>query len=435
MFPRTLSIGWVAVPATPPASNARSRSVRSTTREAQSSSANGGRRLTWASITSEGTGYQRRRGRSFGASREGGGRHGRFGGDRRGDGGGLREAGRHVGARGASTGPAGSARRQDRPGRRDGAGAAVRRRRPGADPPPPGRDPTGVRPHRRADQQRRHPGRRLVRGALLRADRRGRSGQPARGHVRDPRVPPGHDLAGARARREHGVARREVRGARSGRVHGDEARGRRVQRIPQLRHGARRRPRDERESRIHRHRGIPQHERPGARTPRGRPRRRSRRQGRAERHRTGVLNPAMDQPVPGVPRPHPAALSLGGSAGAWADATGPVDAGARNEPRGPASVSGGLAPVEVRRPRSEEVVEPDIPWIVIVWNDPINLMSYVTWVFQKLFGYPKAKAEKLMWDVHTKGKAVVASGEKEQCEIHVSALHGYGLWATMQKDR
>jgi ATP-dependent Clp protease adaptor protein ClpS len=98
-------------------------------------------------------------------------------------------------------------------------------------------------------------------------------------------------------------------------------------------------------------------------------------------------------------------------------------------------VSGGLAPVEVQRPGSEEVVEPDIPWIVIVWNDPINLMSYVTWVFQKLFGYPKAKAEKLMWDVHTKGEAVVASGEKEQCEIHVSALHGYGLWATMQKDR
>jgi ATP-dependent Clp protease adaptor protein ClpS len=98
-------------------------------------------------------------------------------------------------------------------------------------------------------------------------------------------------------------------------------------------------------------------------------------------------------------------------------------------------VSGGAAPAEVRRPISEEVVEPDIPWIVIVWNDPINLMSYVTWVFQKLFGYPKAKAEKLMWDVHTKGKAVVASGEKEQCEIHVSALHGYGLWATMQKDR
>jgi ATP-dependent Clp protease adaptor protein ClpS len=56
-------------------------------------------------------------------------------------------------------------------------------------------------------------------------------------------------------------------------------------------------------------------------------------------------------------------------------------------------------------------------------------------VFQKLFGYPKVKAEKLMWDVHTKGKAVVANGSEAECEVHVAALHGYGLWATMQKDR
>jgi Short-chain dehydrogenases of various substrate specificities len=80
------------------------------------------------------------------------------------------------------------------------------------------------------------------------------------------------------------------------------------------------------------------------RPPRGRPRRRGRRQGRSERHRTGVLDPAMDQPVPGVPRPHPAALSLGGSAGAWADTTDPVGTGTRNEPRGSASVSGGRPP-------------------------------------------------------------------------------------------
>src|SRR6476660_356712 len=119
MFPRTLSIGWVAVPATPPASNARSSDVRSTARGVQSSSANGGRRLTWASITSDGTGYQRRRGRSFGASRQGGRRHRRFGGERRGDGGGIRQAGGEAGARGASTGPAGGARGADRPGRGD----------------------------------------------------------------------------------------------------------------------------------------------------------------------------------------------------------------------------------------------------------------------------------------------------------------------------
>ena len=92
------------------------------------------------------------------------------------------------------------------------------------------------------------------------------------------------------------------------------------------------------------------------------------------------------------------------------------------------------APVEIDRPVGDEVVEPELPWIVIVWNDPVNLMSYVTWVFQKLFGYPRAKAEKLMMDVHTKGKAVVSSGSREKAEFDVSRLHAHGLWATMQKD-
>ena len=92
------------------------------------------------------------------------------------------------------------------------------------------------------------------------------------------------------------------------------------------------------------------------------------------------------------------------------------------------------APTIVDEPIVEEHVEPDVPWIVIVWNDPINLMSYVTWVFQKLFGYPRPKAEKLMWDVHTKGKAVVSNGTREKAESDVSRLHAHGLWATMQKD-
>jgi ATP-dependent Clp protease adaptor protein ClpS len=94
----------------------------------------------------------------------------------------------------------------------------------------------------------------------------------------------------------------------------------------------------------------------------------------------------------------------------------------------------GTAPVEVDRPSSDEAVVPDRPWIVIVWNDPINLMSYVTYVFQKLFGYPRPKAEKLMMDVHTKGKAVVSSGNREKAEFDTSRLHAHGLWATMQKD-
>ena len=92
------------------------------------------------------------------------------------------------------------------------------------------------------------------------------------------------------------------------------------------------------------------------------------------------------------------------------------------------------APVRVDRPVGEEVHEPELPWIVIVWNDPINLMSYVTYVFQKLFGYSKQKATSLMMDVHEKGRAVVASGTREKCELDVFRLHEHGLWATMQHD-
>jgi ATP-dependent Clp protease adaptor protein ClpS len=90
------------------------------------------------------------------------------------------------------------------------------------------------------------------------------------------------------------------------------------------------------------------------------------------------------------------------------------------------------APVEVERPADEDVVERDRPWLVIVWNDPINLMSYVTYVFQKLFGYPRAKAHRLMMQVHTEGKAIVASGTQERAEFECSRLHAHGLWATMQ---
>jgi ATP-dependent Clp protease adaptor protein ClpS len=93
-----------------------------------------------------------------------------------------------------------------------------------------------------------------------------------------------------------------------------------------------------------------------------------------------------------------------------------------------------VAPTEVDRPSDEDVTEPARLWIVIVWNDPINLMSYVTYVFQKLFGYPKEKATKLMLDVHQKGKAVVSSGTREKAEFDVSRLHAHGLWATMQRD-
>ena len=91
-------------------------------------------------------------------------------------------------------------------------------------------------------------------------------------------------------------------------------------------------------------------------------------------------------------------------------------------------------PEIIDRPDQNEVAEPQLPWVVIVWNDPINLMSYVTYVFQKLFGYSKEKATKLMLDVHHRGRAVVSSGPREKAEMDVYRLHAYGLWATMTKD-
>ena len=92
------------------------------------------------------------------------------------------------------------------------------------------------------------------------------------------------------------------------------------------------------------------------------------------------------------------------------------------------------APVEIDETSTETAVTPDRPWIVLVWNDPINLMSYVTFVLQKLFGYSREKATELMLDVHHKGRAVVNSGTREKSELDVFRLHENGLWATMQQD-
>jgi ATP-dependent Clp protease adaptor protein ClpS len=92
-----------------------------------------------------------------------------------------------------------------------------------------------------------------------------------------------------------------------------------------------------------------------------------------------------------------------------------------------------VAPVEAEHPETIESQATDRPWLVIVWNDPINLMSFVTFVFQKLFGYSKEKATKLMLDVHNKGRAVVSSGTRERAELDVFRLHEHGLWATMEQ--
>ena len=91
------------------------------------------------------------------------------------------------------------------------------------------------------------------------------------------------------------------------------------------------------------------------------------------------------------------------------------------------------APAELDEPSVDEASQTQTPWVTIVWNDPINLMSYVSYVFQQYFGYSRAKAEKLMLDVHHKGKAVVSTGSREEMERDTEAMHGYGLWATVQK--
>ena len=92
------------------------------------------------------------------------------------------------------------------------------------------------------------------------------------------------------------------------------------------------------------------------------------------------------------------------------------------------------APMQLDEPVTDDDVTPDRPWITIVWNDPVNLMSYVTFVLMELFGYPREKAHKLMLDVHQKGRAVVSSGSREQMETDVARLHARGLWATLQQD-
>jgi ATP-dependent Clp protease adaptor protein ClpS len=92
-----------------------------------------------------------------------------------------------------------------------------------------------------------------------------------------------------------------------------------------------------------------------------------------------------------------------------------------------------VAPLEVLDPIADEDTDLDRPWQVIVWDDPVNLMSYVAWVFRKLFGYSKEKADHLMLQVHNDGKAIVTSGPRDKVELDVFRLHEHGLWATMEE--
>src|SRR5918912_182073 len=91
------------------------------------------------------------------------------------------------------------------------------------------------------------------------------------------------------------------------------------------------------------------------------------------------------------------------------------------------------SPVELDEPAADDLTQLATPWVTIVWNDPVNLMSYVTFVFQQYFGYPRKKAEKLMLEVHHDGRCIVSSGTREEMERDVQAMHEYGLWATLEK--
>jgi ATP-dependent Clp protease adaptor protein ClpS len=90
-------------------------------------------------------------------------------------------------------------------------------------------------------------------------------------------------------------------------------------------------------------------------------------------------------------------------------------------------------PVEFEQSELDDLTAVDRPWQTVVWNDPVNLMSYVTFVFQQYFGFEKKKAEKKMMEVHREGRSVVSSGSREEMERDVQAMHEYGLWATLEK--
>ncbi|MFC5502009.1 ATP-dependent Clp protease adapter ClpS [Lysinimonas soli] len=97
------------------------------------------------------------------------------------------------------------------------------------------------------------------------------------------------------------------------------------------------------------------------------------------------------------------------------------------------AVASGTSTGTSHETRTGSRIAPDLPWQTIVWNDPVNLMSYVTHVFRSYFGYSKAEAERLMLQVHHDGRAIVATGPREEMERHTEAMHEFGLWATVDR--
>ena len=88
----------------------------------------------------------------------------------------------------------------------------------------------------------------------------------------------------------------------------------------------------------------------------------------------------------------------------------------------------------LERVEVDQQIALDTPWVAIVWNDPVNLMSYVSYVFRSYFGFAREQAQEIMLQVHNNGRAVVATGSREEMERHAEAMHDFGLWATVQRD-
>jgi len=114
----------------------------------------------------------------------------------------------------------------------------------------------------------------------------------------------------------------------------------------------------------------------------------------------------------------------------WPEVTGPLIAGITVVPNNAAPSTIGAPTIEEETREQERL---DVPWQVVVHNDPVNLMSYVTMVFQRVFGYPRDKAEKHMLEVHHNGRSILWSGMREPAELYVQQLHGYLLLATLEK--
>jgi len=91
------------------------------------------------------------------------------------------------------------------------------------------------------------------------------------------------------------------------------------------------------------------------------------------------------------------------------------------------------APMEVEQPSVDESDLESREWNVIAWDDPVNLMNYVVYVFRKLFGFSEAEATRKMLQVHNEGKSIVVTAPREKAELDCHRLHHYGLWATIEQ--